>query len=291
MAMSTVGIDIGGTQLRAAIFDDGKMLDVFKTTNDRGLSAEENMDKLINYIEKSGYEVSGIGIGCPGPLDMKAGKVLTPPNLMGWDNFEIVKYVEGKTGIKTVLNNDANVAGLAEAIKGAGAGYESVVYITLSTGVGGAYIYRGELVNGAHSNAAEFWIMLVNEDVHYHKNALPGCLNEQASGSGIASIASEKFGRLMSTQDLFDLYHDGVPAAVDLLQHSADAMARGIANITCTIDPDVIVIGGGVAIHHPDYVEMVCKASERYVVDPAMLNFKMAEYGDDAGLLGASLLV
>lgn len=291
--MNTVGIDIGGTQLRVGVFDsEHKQVATYKTANDPMLAAQENVDKLIDFITGYGDEIAGIGIGCPGPLDIRSGKILTPPNLTSsWDNFEIAAYVEEKTGIRSVLNNDANVAGLAEARMGAGKGFESVAYITLSTGVGGAYIYKGELINGAHSNAAEFWTMLVNDDPHYHEGAMPGTLNEQASGSGLARIASLRLKREVTTQELFELYHANVDAAVGVVNRSADAMARGIANIACTIDPDVYVIGGGVAIHQPDYVDLIIEHARNYVLGPEYLNVKMAEFGDDAGLLGASLLV
>jgi glucokinase len=118
--MHTIGIDIGGTHLRCAeISEDYEIVTMTKIPNETGLSAEANMDKLIDFILARKNQCKGIGIGCPGPLDFPAGKVLNPPNLYGWDNFEIVKYVEEKTGLTTILNNDANVAGLAEAVLGA----------------------------------------------------------------------------------------------------------------------------------------------------------------------------
>ena len=124
---------------------------------------------MIDYIIGKGHEYKGIGIGCPGPINIRLGKIINPPNLNGWDNFEIARYIEEKTNVKTVLNNDANVAGLAEALKGAGKGYKSVFFITVSTGVGGAYIYQGKLVNGANSTAAEVYNLIVNEDTYCNK--------------------------------------------------------------------------------------------------------------------------
>ena len=290
--MKTVGIDIGGTQLRVAIFDeDTKIIDSFKTNNDKKLTAEQNMDKLIDFILSKPYPYKGIGIGCPGPLNIRLGKVLNPPNLVGWDDFEIVKYMEQRTNIKTVLNNDANVAGLAEALMGAGAGYESVVFVGLSTGVGGAYVYQGKLVNGANSNAAEFWNMIINEDSYHHKNANAGSLNEQASGSGIQRIATEHYGREMQPKELFELYYKKEKTAIDIVETAAENMAKGIANITCTIDPDVIIIGGSVAIHNLGYVGMVAEKAKKYVLSPQFLHIEIAKFGDDAGLFGASLLV
>lgn len=290
--MHTVGIDIGGTQLRAAIFDEEmKLIDSYKTANDRTMSAEQNMDKLLDFIMSKSYVYGGIGVGCPGPLDTKAGKIINPPNLVGWDGFELVRYVEEKTRIKTILNNDANVAGLSEALLGAGKGYDSVVFIGISTGIGGAYIYQRKLVNGAHSNAAEFWNMIVNEDDHHHKNANAGSLNEQSSGSGLLTIASEKYGKNVTPKELFELYYENDAVAVEIIERAADVLAKGIANITCTIDPDLFIVGGSVAIYNREFVELVEEKAKKYMIDPRSLKIEMAKFGDDAGLIGASLLV
>lgn len=293
--MNYVGIDIGGTQLRVAIFDKArKVLDIYKTDNDHGLTCEQNVDKLIDFILKSQqyFPLAGIGIGCPGPLDLKKGMILNPPNLVGWDNFEIVKYVEGRTKLHVELNNDANVAGLAEALLGAGTGYESVVYMTVSTGLGGAYVYRNQLVNGAHTNAAEFWNMIVNEDPYGHKSANPGSLNEQVSGSGLTRIATERFGRPTSAKELFEKFYEKDPVAVDIVEKAANTLAKGIANVTYTIDPDIIVIGGSVAIFNSVFVKMALEEAKKYICfDGGTVKTAKAIFGDDAGLIGASLLI
>ncbi len=288
--MNTAGIDIGATQLRAAIFDENrKMIQSYKTGNDASITCEENVDKLLDFLKSYDYEYAGIGIGCPGPMDIPAGRLLNPPNLVGWDDFHLVRYVEEQTGLKTVLNNDANVSGLAEALLGAGKGYESVVFIGVSTGLGGAFVYKGELVNGAHSNAAEFWNVIVNEDPHCHKNANAGSLNEQAGGSGLALLATDGFGREMTTKELFDLYYQHDPLAIQIVEHGADALAKGLADLTFIIDPDVFVVGGSVAIYNPTYIDLTLEYARRYTHVP--INIKYAQFGDDAGLIGASLLI
>ncbi len=290
--MKTVGIDIGGTQLRAAIFDEEyQILDVFKTDNDRSLTAEQNMDKLLDFILEKNERFKGIGIGCPGPLNTRIGKILCPPNLVGWDGFEIVSYVEARTQMKAILNNDANVAGLAEACLGSGAGLESVAYMGLSTGLGGAYVYQGMLVNGANSNAAEWWNMIVNDDKHCHKNANPGSLNEQSSGSGLELLATERYGKPTKPKELFEKFYAGDPDAVEIVEHAAETLARGIANVMCVIDPDVIVVGGSVAIYNPVYLDMAVERAQKYLIAPETLHIEKAKFGDDAGLIGAALLV
>ena len=288
--MHTAGIDIGGTQLRAAVFDDANhMIAAHKVENDRALSGEKNLERLIGFLRSHGA-LSGVGVGCPGPLDLKGGRVLNPPNLLGWDNFEIVAWLEDRLGVRAVLNNDANVAGLAEAVLGAGKGCESVAFVGVSTGVGGAFVHRGRIYCGANGNAAEFWNMIVNEDPYCHRSANPGSLNEQCSGSGLARIARERYGREMGARELFGLYRAGDATAKEIVARQADTLARGVANITCTLDPEVIVIGGSVAFHNPEYVELARRRALEYVNYPAALDVRPAQLGDDAGLIGAALL-
>ena len=289
--MYTIGIDIGGTQLRAALLDEEmNIISSFKTDNNRSLTGAENMDRLIPFIQSADKPLKGIGIGSPGPLDLKKGIVVNPPNLIGWDNFEIVKYMEEKTGLKTYLDNDANVAGLAEAMRGAGAGYESVVFIGISTGLGGAYVYKGEVIHGAHSCGAEFYNMIVNDDTYCHKGANPGSLNENASGSAMQRLATERYGEEVLTRNLFKKYYAGDAIAKEILEYTSEVLARGIANIFYTIDPDVYVVGGSVAIHNPWYVDTVKEKAMRYIVADD-INIARAKYDDDAGLIGAALLV
>ena len=202
--MWIAGIDIGGTQLRAGIYDETwRQVSFFKTLNDRAKTPEENMKPLIEFLQQHGNRLCKVGIGCPGPLDLRAGKLIDPPNLVGWDHFEIVRHVQRETGLSTCLNNDANVAGLAEALRGAGQGYETVAFMGISTGIGGAFVLNGKIYNGAHGNAAEFWNMIVNEDSRSHKNAAPGSLNEQCSGSGLSTAATVLFGQPTDARTLF----------------------------------------------------------------------------------------
>lgn len=290
--MNTIGIDIGGTQLRVAILNEEyEIIDVFKTGNDPAMSCQENCDKLINFIKSQKGEFKGIGIGCPGPLDLKRGKVLNPPNLVGWDNFEIVKYFEQNTGLKVTMSNDANVSGLSEAILGGGKGYESVVFFGLSTGFGGAYVYKGKIVNGANGNAAEWWNMIVDEDPYHHKNANPGSLNEQCSGSGLQRVATRVYGHTVLPKELFMMYNQGEGRAIKIIEDATEKMAKGIANITCVLDPDVIVVGGSVAVYNPFYFDMAMQKARKYMLAPDGVKVEKAVFGDDAGLIGAALLV
>lgn len=114
--MRRVGVDIGGTQLRVAILEeDGTLVAKMAIPNDRGMGPVGNLERIARAIEGWDTPYEGVGIGCPGPLDFSLGRILNPSNLPGWEGFDIVRWFEGRLGCRTVLNNDANVAGLAEA--------------------------------------------------------------------------------------------------------------------------------------------------------------------------------
>lgn len=292
--MKKVGIDIGGTQLRAAVFDEnGAILEVRKFPNSPERTPQEACAALVEFINCASevYHFNSLGIGCPGPLNLRLGRVLNTPNLPTWWDFDIVKYFEDSTGIKTVLNNDANVAGLAEAVDGAGRGYDSVFFITMSTGVGGGYIVNQKIVEGANSTAAEIGHMPVCEDP-YRRNdgANAGSTNETCSGSAIARQATELLGRPVTTKEVFALAEDGDPAMRELLDTVVARMARAIAIISCVVDPEIFVIGGSVALHNPWLIDLIYEAALPLVFNPQFLRIRLAKFGDDAGLVGASLL-
>jgi glucokinase len=215
--------------------------------------------------------------------------ILNPPNLHGWDNFPVAAYFSEHMGIPAAVNNDGNLAGLAEARIGAGRGYDSVVFIGMSTGLGGSYVYKGELINGAHCNTAEFYNVMVCDDPYHHGSANPGSLNETAGGAAMERIASERYGRQVFAKDLFRMYYEGDEAAREILERTSEMLARGIANIYYTIDPDIYVIGGSIGLHNDWYIERVLEKARKYMVDPE-INVARSVFGDDAGLYGAALL-
>ena len=288
--MKRIAIDIGGTQLRIAVFDENyKMIDVYKTPNDPAYGAEKSLQKLFDHVDALGYEYGAVGISSPGPLDLRRGMILNPPNLKGWDNFPLVDYIRDKTGLPADVNNDGNLAGLAEARLGSGKGFESVVFLGMSTGMGGAFVYKGDIVNGAHCNAAEFYNVIVCDDPYHHASANPGSLNEVAGGAGMARIATEAYGKPMTARTLFEAYNTGDKKAAAILEKTSEYLARGIANIYYNIDPDVYVIGGSIGLHNPWYVEKALSKAKSYMVLPD-ITVRKATFEDDAGLVGAALL-
>lgn len=287
--MNYIGIDIGGTQMRVAAYDEkGQEVQKVIIPNDHMLGPRENCNKLIAAIASWDISYEAIGIGTPGPLDFRTGMILNPPNLPGWENFNIVRYFEQATKHRTFLNNDANLAGLAEAMVGAGQGYESVFYITVSTGVGGAYVYRGQLVNGANSNAAELYTLIVNENSEKVEGNCCGALADQTSGTALARYATREFRRSVDAKELFDLWRAGDAMARVIVEKAADNLAKGVANTSFIVDPDIFIFGGSVALFNPDFINLVFEKAKNYVLSPGNLHFELAICGGDAGIIGAA---
>lgn len=288
-----IGIDIGGTNLRAAILDEEcNLVDKLKISNEVEEGPEYNLDKLILEIKErwSDKEIISVGVGCPGPLDIRSGTILVTPNLRTWEYFKLKEYLENKFDLPVFVNNDANVAGYSEAMVGAGKGAESVYYMTLSTGTGGGFIYKGEIVSGFNSIAAEIGNMIINEDTYKHSNMNYGGLEGQCSGVNIARISSEIIGGELTTKDVFEGAEKGNMELQKMLSEWVINVSKAIANIIVTVDPEVIVLGGSVIINNPSYLNKIKEETQRRVFGGIKINIKLAEIGDDTGLIGAGLL-
>ena len=289
-----VGIDIGGTNIRAALLDeDRNILEKIKIKNEVDKGPEYNLNKIINHINENwvSKDIRGIGVGCPGPLNIKTGTILKAPNLRGWDNFNVKKYHEENTSLKTEVNNDANVAGLAEAIIGSAKGAESVFYITVSTGVGGAFIIDNKIINGANSFAGEICNLIINEDKYSHSGLVKGGLEGQCSGPNIARIASEKLEKIVDTPEVFELYKKNNKVAIEVVNELCENLSKGISNIISVVDPEVIVLGGSVILYNKDLLEIIIEKVREKVINKEAVDIRIAEIGDDAGLRGAGLLI
>lgn len=289
-----VGIDIGGTNIRAALLDEERnIVEKIKIKNEVDKGPEYNLSKITNHINETWISkgLVGVGVGCPGPLNIKTGTILKAPNLRGWDNFNVKKFIEENTSLKTEVNNDANVAGLAEAMIGVAKEVESVFYITVSTGVGGALIIDNKIINGANSFAGEICNLIINEDKYSHSGLVKGGLEGQCSGPNIARIASEKLGRVVDTPEVFELYKENNKVVKNIIDELCENLSKGISNIISVVDPEVIVLGGSVILYNRNIIEIIKDKVREKVINKEVIDIRMAEIGDDAGLKGAGLLV
>ncbi|MBC2304335.1 ROK family protein [Listeria booriae] len=288
--MYRIGIDIGATNMRVGLFDPADQLVAREQSNTKATSgATQALEKLVRMIEAVDPErlASGIGIGAPGPLDVDNGIILDAPNLPGWHGFRIRDELERRAGKTVFLMNDAKVAALAEAKIGAGAGYSSVQYITVSTGVGGGLVCDGEVFAGSHQHASELGNMIVDVSL---KN---GTLEDLCSGTSLKRESQVLFGKDKTAADLFmhyDAYHPEARRVVaGWLQHFGAALT----SIIQVIDPEVFVLGGAVILHNPWLVEELktVVAQRVYGTMKETIQVKVASLGDDAGLYGAAMLV
>ena len=288
-----IGVDIGGTNIRACVIDEGNnIVDKFKIKNEVSEGPTKNIDNLYNEINKrwQSYNIKSLGVACPGPLDLKNGIIINPPNLIGWENFQIRDYMREKFKLPVIVNNDANVAGYGEAMVGVAKECESVYYITLSTGVGGGFIYKNEIVNGFNNVAAEINNMIINEDTYSHSGLNKGGLEGQCSGTNISRLANSKLDQQISTKDVFDRAHLGDKICKDVIDKWVLNISKAISNIIVTVDPEVIVLGGSVILNNAKYLDNIVESVKKLVFKGVNIDIRLAELGDDAGLIGCGVL-
>lgn len=304
-----IGIDLGGTKISGILTDaDGveKAKKIVPTDAHEGETAVLN--RIISLIEAlleeagvTAGEVEGIGIGSPGAMDIEKGILIQTANLPFTD-FNIVSPLKEKFGIKTYLDNDANVAALAEYTFGAGQGSSNMIFITVSTGIGGGAVLNGKFYRGSTCNALEVGHISVKKDGLPCKCGNIGCTELYASGSAIGKAGQEAVaaGRETSLStcakvtayEVFQAAKAGDRVAAEILDQALDYLGVCVANTAAIFDPDVIVIGGGVAQAGDIVFERVRKVVAARCLKPVAAHTKIlpAELGADAGVIGAVAL-
>lgn len=292
--MNAIGIDLGGTNLRIAkISEDGKILKVVKVATEVEKGPEQIAEKMIRFVnEIKDEETRGVGMGVPGQVSNETQSVIQCTNVK-MTNFPLAKLVQEGTNLKCVLNNDANVAALGEAKAGAGFGKDIVYYITWSTGIGGGLVINGQVHDGANFNTGEIGNIIIWPNSSYkHSIQNYGSLEGEAAGLAIKRYVSEL--GYDDEYSLFAAYRAGEAKAVEKIEYITDTFARGVANIVHTIEPDKIVVGGGVAIKSGDVLLPLVREKLNNYILPTMvdkISIEAAALGDDNGLIGASFLV
>lgn len=313
-----VGIDIGGTKVAAGLVDpSGKILARTRTrmiANNgaaSGLSAVttaiDSVSKVSSTPGSSPRVIHGIGICSPGPLDPKTGVVLNPPNLPCWRNFPLAAEVSRIYRVRVKVDNDANAAGLAESLWGAGRGYHIVFFATLGTGIGTAVVFDGKIYHGRTGAAAEGGHMSIDYRGPRCGCGKPGCIEALASGPAIARRVREKLemGRHSSILDLAEGQAKAIAAemvgqacssgdlvAREVLDETVDMLALWLGNIVDFLDPDVIILGGGVATMLRPRFSEIQNRLPGFSVNPRCHEIPIvpAQYGEDAGIAGGAAL-
>lgn len=288
-----IGVDLGGTNVRAALVDElGHILHIEKRDARAHESAEIIVDNLIQCIQSlPNYQSAvGIGIGVPGPVDFKAGWMIMATNIPALTMYPLKKVLEERLSIPVFLDNDANVAGLAEALVGAGKGKDVVYYVTQSTGIGGALVVNGRVVSGRVGHAGEVGNCIIdpNRDKVNHLNI--GAIENEASGTAIIRKGQTLISKdITSAYDVFKRMNDD-PQAKAIITTMAQDMATMFSYIAHIVDPDAFIIGGGVSLSSDAYFDIM-KQSYASKVHPPLANtpFLKAELAEP-GLIGAAML-
>jgi glucokinase len=290
-----IGIDLGGTQLRAAIVSaDGAVLAHARTetaAQDGPAAVIAQMADLVGQIA-AGHAVLGVGIGSPGPLDAEAGVVIEAPMLRGWTDVPLAELAAARLGLPVRIDNDANVAALAEWRFGAGRGLRHLVYVTVSTGIGGGVILDGKLMHGHLSLAAEIGHMMITEAPIPCLCGATGCWEALASGTALGQRATETgaWGQV-TARDVARLAEAGDRTALRLLDEEARYLGIGFTNLLHLYAPEMIVVGGGVSECLPAMRPAIEAVIQRRAM-PAYRDVPVvaAALGPQAGVIGAALL-
>ncbi len=310
-----IGIDLGGTKINTALVDRaGNILahDFRETLTFQGPDAViarmvDAAHQVMALASVASDQVAAVGVCAPGPLDLDAGLVLSPPNLPGWDRVPLRQHIAEALGMPALLENDANAAALGENRFGAGQGTAHMIYVTASTGIGGGLILDGTLYHGASGLAGEIG----------HQTILPqgpvcgcgnrGCLEAVASGTAIARRARESVARgvptliaelsagdpdRISAKLVAKAASEGDEEADMIISQAMDYLGIGIANLVNLFNPELIVIGGGLTNLGERLFGPVRRAIDRNAFPSAAqaVHVVAAELGDDVGALGAAAL-
>jgi glucokinase len=299
-----IGVDLGGTQLRAALADEaGTLLEEVRVLTEADAGPAVVIDQIASCIERVRAHVPadgvllGVGIGSPGPLDPYEGIVFTQPNMTGWMNVPLRALLAERTGLAIELGNDANAAALGEWLFGAGKGLRNLVYITVSTGIGSGVIVDGRLLLGHRGAAAEAGHHIIDADTK-------ASWEDLAAGPGLAAAAATAM-----ISDPRTLLHDmatpetvtglevaqaaasGDPLAQRLLDREGELIGIGLVNMLFLFSPELIVLGGGVIVHNPQLIERAELVIQERAFDVYRdVPVRLAALGDRAGLLGAVAL-
>ena len=310
----TIGVDIGGTKVAAALVSDAGEI-THKTRvlmNAAGTAAEgfaavtQAIAAIFSDVPEAVEKVKGIGLCSPGPLDPKTGVVLNPPNVPCWRNFPLASETARAFGVPARVDNDANAAGLAEALWGSGMGYVNVFYATLGTGIGSGIVFDRKIYHGRTGSAAEGGHVTIDYNGPKCGCGKRGCIEALASGPAIARRAQDMLaagaqsrirqlaGNLeqVRAEHVGQAFGEGDAVAREVLSETARLLTVWLGNIVDLLEPDVMVVGGGMAELMSGFFGSISKNLPQWSINQRAGEIPLvrARYGADAGIAGAAAL-
>lgn len=300
MADYSIGVDLGGTNLRAASIDaDGRMLEKLSGSTDLAEGRDAVIQDMVDAIQKlkagkaEGGRLAGVGIGVPGFIDMKKGLIVGSNNLPGFDNFPVRDEIERLLGTPVILENDANAAALGEKWLGAGKEVNDLVLLTLGTGIGGGIIAGGRVVHGHVGMAGELGHLTVIPNGNPCGCGNNGCVEKHASATAIVSMARLlSLGEDLSSADVYKLAQEGNFKARMIFEHMGMALGIALANLINIFNFPLYLLSGGVLAAWDQFAPSMFREVERrsFTYRNAKTSVLKATLGNQAGLYGAAYL-
>ena len=307
-----LGIDLGGTNVKSGVVDDtGRPVSSVSVETKASLGPDAGVRTLaeagrlaVAAAELTWPEITAVGLGSPGTMNIHSGMLLNPPNLPGWNDFPIRDRLTALLGKPVAFQNDANAAAYGEYWAGAGRGAQSLVLFTLGTGIGCGIVDHGRIVEGRHSHGGECGHIIIQmEGGRQHPPGYFGRLEAYASATALVKRANEALdageestlkqareeGRL--TARAVDIAsHAGDALAARLMAETARYLAVGATNLMHTIDPDIVLFGGGMIAAGTPFLDAIRAEIRRiaFPVPAAQTRVEYAELGGDAGFIGAA---
>jgi glucokinase len=301
-----MAVDVGGTQLRAAIYpnDSRTPLRVERiSTKDPSSSPLERLENLIKSIWPVNEQVIAIGVAAPGIVDPIQGVLVSVANIRGWENLPLRQILEDRFQTPVGVGNDANLAALGEWQYGAGKGHHHIVYLTISTGIGGGVIINDRLLLGHRGLATELGHIVVTQDGPLCSCGKRGHLEAVASGPSIVKWVEQQLSqgfpsdltanKNLNTKIIAKTALQGDALSIQALARAGNFIGQSIANFLHIFNPTAVILGGGVVNSGPLLMEPLRAAMEENAMSPdyyADLLLTTAALGDDAGLSGALAL-
>lgn len=294
--MKAIGIDLGGTSIKGGIVDEnGRIIKKYEHETPKGVDSSEVLKRIsfvINELIKDTEDISSVGIGSPGFIDIVNGKVLSiGGNIENWEGTEIVSELSKSfPNLDIYVGNDANLAGLCEGWIGASRGFESFILLTLGTGLGGCIFTKKEgLWYGKNYQSAELGHAILYPKGRKCYCGQRGCVEEYVSGTAIEELYLEKTGISKKAKEIFQVYDEDLDAR-EIIDDFADNLAIFISSLKNIFDPEGIVIGGGVINARKYWWDRMINTYENYVNNSKGMIILPAMHLNDAGIIGAGKL-